>query len=56
MAPPTRDHILDAAIFASNENPVKDVMAGGRWVVRNRRHKREDQTLDHFRKVMKKIK
>ncbi len=51
-----RDHILDAAIFASNENPVRDVMAGGRWVVRNRRHKREDQTLERFRRVMQKLK
>jgi len=51
-----RDHILDAAIFACNRNPVRDVMAGGRWVVRNRRHKREDQTLDKFRDVMQKLK
>jgi formimidoylglutamate deiminase len=50
-----RDHILDAAIFACNRNPVRDVMAGGRWVVRNRRHKREDQTLVKFRKVMEKL-
>lgn len=56
MAGKIRDHILDAAIFASNENPVRDVMAGGRWVIRNRRHKREDQTLDRFRRVMKKLK
>jgi len=51
-----RDHILDAAIFASNENPVRDVMAGGRWVVRNGHHKREEHILARFRKVMKKFK
>lgn len=50
-----RDHILDAAIFASNENPVKDVMAGGRWVVRNRHHKREEHILERYRKVMRKL-
>jgi formimidoylglutamate deiminase len=47
-----RDHILDAAIFAANENPVRDVMAGGRWVVKNRKHKREEAVLERFRKVM----
>ncbi|MCE9506845.1 MAG: formimidoylglutamate deiminase [Alphaproteobacteria bacterium] len=56
MTGKVRDHILDAAIFASNENPVRDVMVGGRWVVRNGRHKREDHVLDRFRKVIKKLK
>lgn len=50
-----RDHILDAAIFASNENPVKDVMVGGRWVVRDRHHKREERILARYRKVIKKL-
>ncbi len=50
-----RDHILDSAIFASNENPVKDVMVGGRWVIRNRHHKRQEQILERYRRVMKKL-
>ncbi|HYD16898.1 MAG TPA: formimidoylglutamate deiminase [Patescibacteria group bacterium] len=50
-----RDHILDAAIFAANQNPVKDVMSGGRWVVKNRHHKREEHILEKFRKVMAKV-
>jgi formimidoylglutamate deiminase len=50
-----RDHILDAAIFAANRNPVRDVMAGGRWVVKNHKHKREDAILEKFRKVMAKL-
>lgn len=50
-----RDHLLDAAIFAANENPIRDVMAGGRWVVRNRHHKREEQILERFKKVMEKL-
>ncbi len=56
MAGKLRDHLLDAAIFAASENPIRDVMAGGKWVVRNRRHKREDQTLEHFRRVVRKLK
>lgn len=50
-----RDHILDTAIFAANENPVRDVMAGGRWVVKNRHHKREEHALEKFRKVLGKL-
>ena len=50
-----RDHILDAAIFASNENPIKDVMAGGRWVVRNRHHKREEQIRERCRGAIKRM-
>jgi len=51
-----RDHILDTAIFAAARNPVKDVMAGGRWVVRDRQHKREETIAAHFRRVMEKMK
>ena len=51
-----RDHILDTAIFAASENPVKDVMAGGRWVVRNRHHKREEHILARYRETMAKFK
>jgi formimidoylglutamate deiminase len=51
-----RDHILDAAIFASSSNSIRDVMAGGRWVVLNHHHKREEQTLENFRRVMRKVK
>lgn len=35
------DMLLDAAIFAGNTNPVRHVMAGGSWVVRDGRHHRE---------------
>ena len=35
------DLVLDALVFAGNENPVRDVMVGGAWVVRERRHDRE---------------
>ena len=35
------DVLLDAAIFAGSTNPVRHVMAGGSWVVRDGRHHRE---------------
>ena len=50
-----RDHILDTAVFAASRNPVKDVMAGGRWVVQNGRHRREDHYRAKFRAVLAKI-
>ncbi|MDE1153237.1 MAG: formimidoylglutamate deiminase [Micavibrio sp.] len=56
MAGKVRDHLLDAVIFAANENPIRDVMAGGRWVVKNHHHKREEAILERFRRVMEKMK
>lgn len=55
MAGKFRDHLLDAVIFAANENPIRDVMAGGRWVVRNHHHKREESIAARFRKTMEKL-
>jgi formimidoylglutamate deiminase len=55
MAGKLRDHILDSAIFAANQNPVKDVMAGGRWVVRDRHHRREEEIFSRYFKMLKKI-
>ena len=50
-----RDHILDSLIFAGNENQVKDVMVGGRWVVKNRHHKRQEKIYERYRKVLRKL-
>lgn len=55
MAGKWRDHILDAAIFAGGDNPVRDVMAGGKWAVRDRRHRREEQAAEGFRRVLEKF-
>ena len=34
--------VLDSWIFSGTDNPVRDVMAGGEWVVREGRHPREE--------------
>ena len=34
--------VLDSWIFSGTDNPVRDVMVGGDWVVRDGRHSRED--------------
>ncbi len=42
-------HLLDAAIFAGNVNPVRDVMVGGRWLVQEREHAAEHAVQARFR-------
>jgi len=43
------DLLLDALVFAGNANPVRDVMVGGAWVVRDGRHPREDGIFAAYR-------
>jgi formimidoylglutamate deiminase len=43
------DKFLDAAIFAGNANPVRDVAVGGRFVVRDGRHDGEDGVLAAYK-------
>lgn len=42
------DGLLDALVFATNDNPVKDVMVGGRWVIRDRRHPAEEEIAARY--------
>ena len=43
------DLLLDALVFAGNENPVRDVMVGGRWLVQEGRHVEEQEILAGYR-------
>jgi len=43
------DTILDAAIFGPCRQPVRDVMVGGRWVVRDGHHADEETILRRYR-------
>ena len=45
------DRLLDALVFAGNDNPVSDVMVGGRWVVEQGRHVAEDAVLAGYRRA-----
>jgi formimidoylglutamate deiminase len=51
--PPER--ILDALVFNGNDTPVRDVMVGGRWVVRDRVHVAEAPVKAAFAKTMKRL-
>lgn len=42
--------LLDAAIFAGNRNPVHDVAVGGRFVVREGRHEREERIFAAYKR------
>jgi formimidoylglutamate deiminase len=46
------DALLDALVFAGNVNPVRDVMVGGCWVVREGRHESEEPILKAYRRAV----
>jgi len=48
-------HLLDSLIFASQKNPVQDVMVNGHWVVKNAQHLHQDQCSDEFAKLLAKL-
>jgi formimidoylglutamate deiminase len=48
----TGDAILDTFVFAGQPNPVRDVMAGGRWVVQDGRHFAEDTIAAGYRRAV----
>jgi formimidoylglutamate deiminase len=47
------DRLLDALVFAGNENPVTDVMVGGTWAVRAARHPREDAIFSAYKAAVR---
>ena len=49
------DTLLDAMVFAGNQNPVTDVMVAGQWRVRDRRHPREQEIFERFKRVQEAI-
>ena len=55
LAGRTGDAILDAYVFAGNDNLVRDVMVGGRWVVRCGRHAEEDAIAREFVRTMERL-
>ncbi len=45
--------VLDSWVFSGTENPVRHVMVGGRWVVRDGRHRREEEVKEAFAEVVR---
>jgi formimidoylglutamate deiminase len=46
------DAVLDSFVFAGNDSPIRDVMAGGSWRVRDGHHAEEEAVSARFRAVM----
>jgi formimidoylglutamate deiminase len=49
------DALVDAWIFSGNETPVRDVMVGGAWVVRERHHVHEEQARADYARAMRRV-
>jgi formimidoylglutamate deiminase len=47
--------VLDSFIFAGNTPLVRDVMVGGRWVVRNFQHHDEERIAARYRSVVEQL-
>jgi len=49
------DRLLDAFVFAGNTNPIRDVMVGGRWVVRGGKHPLEETVAAGFARAIRRL-
>lgn len=48
----TNQHLLDSMIFASQQNPVLDVMVNGVWQIKAQQHVDQKQASDNFAKLL----
>ena len=55
LAEHSGDTLLDAAIFGPARQPVRNVMAGGAWVIREGRHAQEELALSRYRATLKRL-
>ena len=49
------DQLLDSLVFSGNANPIRDVMVGGRWVVRAGRHHERERIAEAYRRTIAKL-
>jgi formimidoylglutamate deiminase len=49
------DELLDSAIFGPVRAPVRDVMVGGQWRVRDGAHSRSEQSATGYRSTLKRL-
>jgi len=55
MVGATGDTVLDHLIFAGGDAAIRDVMVAGRWVIKDRRHAAEGETLPRFAALMQRL-
>ncbi len=49
------ESLVDAWLFCGNANPVRDVVIGGEWVVREGRHRHAEQAASDFARTARKL-
>ena len=49
------DVLIDSYVFSGNSALVRDVMVGGTWVVRDRRHDLEESIAAQYRKILARL-
>ncbi len=52
LAGQAADDVLDVAIFGPSRAPVRDVMAGGKWIVRDGHHIAEEEIFTRYRAAL----
>ena len=50
-----QSHLLDALVFSSPGRPWRDVLVGGRWIVREHRHARSAKIAARFESAMQEL-
>jgi formimidoylglutamate deiminase len=55
MAGAGADAALDRLVFAGAERAIRDVMVGGRWVIKDHRHAADEQLRVNFTRVMRNL-
>jgi formimidoylglutamate deiminase len=51
----TGDLLLDALVFSGNANPIRDVMVGGRWRVKDGRHVDRERIATAYRRTIARL-
>jgi len=51
----SEQHLLDSMLFASQQNPVQDVMVNGQWVIKNGQHSLQASSANNFAHLLKKL-
>lgn len=49
------DDLLGGLVFAASDNPVRDVMIGGRWVMREGRHPDQEAILERYGRTIRRL-
>ena len=55
IAGATEDDLLSSIVFAQSRTAVRDVVVGGRQVVANGRHSIQDEIVERFKELQKRL-